>query len=63
MYLKELPVGSKGKIVGFGKEHPEYRRRLVMLGPLMSSASLPSATRLKFESAAASSAFAAMKPL
>ena len=32
MYLKELPVGSKGKIVGFGKEHPEYRRRLVMLG-------------------------------
>ena len=32
MYLKEMPVGSKGRIVGFGKEHPEYRRRLVMLG-------------------------------
>ena len=32
MFLKELPVGSKGKIIGFGKEHPEYRRRLVMLG-------------------------------
>ena len=32
MFLKELPVGSKGKIIGFGKEHPENRRRLVMLG-------------------------------
>ena len=26
MFLKELPVGSKGK------EHPEYSRRLVMIG-------------------------------
>ena len=32
MFLKDLPVGSKGRIVSFGKEHPEYRRRLVMLG-------------------------------
>ena len=32
MCLKDLPVGSKGRIVSFGKEHPEYRRRLVMLG-------------------------------
>ena len=32
MFLKDLPVGSKGRIVSFGKEHLEYRRRLVMLG-------------------------------
>ncbi len=32
MKLKELPIGSKGRIVGFGKENLEYRRRLVMLG-------------------------------
>lgn len=32
MLLKDIPIGGKGRIVGFGKEHPEYRRRLVMLG-------------------------------
>lgn len=32
MYLKDLPVGSKGRIIRYGKEHPEYRRRLVILG-------------------------------
>lgn len=32
MFLKDLPVGSKGRIVSFSKDHPEYRRRLVMLG-------------------------------
>lgn len=35
MLLKELPVGSKGRITGFkSKEHPEYRRRLMQLGAL-----------------------------
>ena len=32
MFLEELPVVSKGKIIGFGKEHPENRRRLLTLG-------------------------------
>ncbi len=32
MLLKEIPVGAKGRITGFRKDHPEYRRRLVMLG-------------------------------
>ncbi len=32
MQLKDLPVGAKGRIAGLAKTHPEYRRRLVMLG-------------------------------
>ena len=32
MEIQHLPVGAKGRIVALGKEHPEYRRRLVMLG-------------------------------
>lgn len=32
MLLKDLPVGSCGKILGIHNTHPEYRRRLVMLG-------------------------------
>ena len=59
MFLKELPVGSKGKIIGFGKEHPEYRRRLVMLGA--TPASPLWATQSKSVYAAASSAFDATK--
>lgn len=67
MFLKELPVGSKGKIIGFGKEHPEYRRRLVMLGatPRHHFRSGPHrplwATQSKSVYAAASSAFDATK--
>lgn len=66
MFLKELPVGSKGKIIGFGKEHPEYRRRLVMLEQLPAplskwSASPLWATQSKSVYAAASSAFDATK--
>ncbi len=30
--LKELPLGARGRIVGFQPEHREYRRRLLMLG-------------------------------
>ena len=32
MYLKDLKPGSRGRILSHGKEHPEYRRRLLMLG-------------------------------
>ncbi|MBO5658138.1 MAG: ferrous iron transport protein A [Duodenibacillus sp.] len=32
MLLKDLPVGSTGKILNIHNSHPEYRRRLVMLG-------------------------------
>lgn len=32
MYLKDLKPGSRGRILSYGKEHPEYRRRLLMLG-------------------------------
>ena len=32
MYLKDLKPGSRGRIRSYGKEHPEYRRRLLMLG-------------------------------
>ena len=32
MFLKDLNPGDKGKILSYGKEHPEYRRRLLMLG-------------------------------
>ena len=32
MFLKDLNPGDKGKIRSYGKEHPEYRRRLLMLG-------------------------------
>ena len=31
MFLKDLNPGDKGKILSYGKEHPEYRR-LLMLG-------------------------------
>ena len=57
MFLKDLPVGSKGRIVSFGKEHPEYRRRLVMLGATPG----PSGIRSKSACAAASSACAATR--
>jgi len=30
MFLKDLNPGDKGKILSYGKEHPEYR--LLMLG-------------------------------
>ena len=30
MFLKDLNPGDKGKILSYGKEHPEYRRRLLM---------------------------------
>lgn len=32
MEIQHLPVGAKGRIVALGKDHPEYRRRLVTLG-------------------------------
>ena len=32
MYLKDLQPGRRGLILSYGKEHPEYRRRLLMLG-------------------------------
>ncbi|MGN1149710.1 MAG: ferrous iron transport protein A [Sutterella sp.] len=32
MYLKDLQPGKRGRILSYGKEHPEYRRRLLMLG-------------------------------
>ncbi|MFU0842629.1 MAG: FeoA domain-containing protein [Burkholderia sp.] len=32
MLLKDMQPGSRGRIVSYGKEHPEYRRRLLMLG-------------------------------
>ncbi|BBF23055.1 FeoA family protein [Sutterella megalosphaeroides] len=32
LLLKELPIGARGRIVGFHNEHREYRRRLLMLG-------------------------------
>ena len=32
MQLKDMPIGSKGRIKGMKSGHPEYRRRLVMLG-------------------------------
>ncbi len=32
MLLKELAPGARGRIVALRKEHPEYRRRLLMLG-------------------------------
>ena len=66
MFLKELPVGSKGKIIGFGKEHPEYRRRLVMLGATPGTTFevvriAPLGDQSKSVDAAASSAFDATK--
>ena len=32
MQLKDMPIGSKGRIKGMKNGQPEYRRRLVMLG-------------------------------
>ncbi|HIU85264.1 MAG TPA: ferrous iron transport protein A [Candidatus Aphodousia gallistercoris] len=32
MQLKDMPIGSKGRIKGMKNTLPEYRRRLVMLG-------------------------------
>ncbi len=32
MLLKELTPGTRGRITGYDKTHPEYRRRLLMLG-------------------------------
>lgn len=32
MQLKDFPVGSKGRISGYTNEHPEFRRRLLVLG-------------------------------
>ncbi len=32
MFLKDLVPGDHGKILSYGKDHPEYRRRLLMLG-------------------------------
>ena len=32
MYLKDLQPGRRGRILSYGKENPEYRRRLLMLG-------------------------------
>ena len=32
MQLKDMPIGSKGRIKGMKSGQPEYRRRLVMLG-------------------------------
>lgn len=32
MFLKDLKPGARGRILSFSKEHPEYRRRLLMLG-------------------------------
>lgn len=66
MFLKDLPVGSKGRIVSFGKEHPEYRRRLVMLGATPGTTFeivriAPSGIRSKSACAAASSACAATR--
>ena len=35
MFLKDLNPGDKGKILSYGKEHPEYRRRLLMVGAVL----------------------------
>ena len=32
MLMKDLSVGARGRITGIKNTHPEYRRRLVMLG-------------------------------
>ncbi len=32
MELKDIPVGGKGRIIGYKKGEREYRRRLLMLG-------------------------------